>query len=154
MPPAIPESRQQLGTRANEIPIAAESASAAAEVAAEGAKGAQLETPNYRSGHLRNYPSHRVSLGKSFINFVSCHCTMMMTHTLQSELSCCLCSPHARFDVNFITLPEISCTHNPHTPHSTSVPQQRAQSVHSLENILCSVLYAKCASGVIFHRGI
>lgn len=77
-------------------------------------------TPNYRSGHLRNYPGHRVSLGKSFINF----CVMSLhddddTH-IAKWVVVLLATPHAGFDVNFITLPEISCTHITHITHYPS----------------------------------
>lgn len=83
---------------------------------------------------------------KASLTLVSCHCTvMMMTHTLQSELSCCL--PHAGFDVNFITLPEISCTHITHITHYPSELRE-----HIVQRVLCKVRIRRHISyGGIWH---
>lgn len=91
-------------------------------------------TPNYRSGHLRNCPGHRVSLGKSFINF----CVMSLHDDDDTYIAkwvvVLLATPHARFNVNFITLPEISCTHITHITHYPSELRE-----HIVQRVLCKV---------------
>lgn len=105
-------------------------------------------TANYRSGHLRNYPGHRVSLGKSFINFcvMSLHGDDDDTH-IAKWVVVLLATPHARFDVNFITLPEISCTHITHITHYPSELRE-----HIVQRVLCKVRIRRHISyGGIWH---
>lgn len=129
---AIPESRQQkLGTRASAN--AAQNALAAA---------AQLESPNYRSGHLRNYPSHTVAGQKASLTL--CHVTARWrwwwwlwwwwddTRIAKWVVVLALLCSKLEFDVvNFITQPKLAA-------HTKPINNKNLQTVHSLENLLSS----------------
>lgn len=84
-----------------------------------------------------------------------CHVTARWWWHTHCKVSCRVACVRPTLDSTWILLPcRKLAAHITHIPHIAPVWPSNVQTVHSLGNILCSVLYAKCASGVIFHRGI